>query len=396
MSPLPRIAIVMTGAPRSLPDLSGAHAARVAELRTFAEVDLFLHAWRPDEPWSPEVLDAVERLGPHTVSFDDPWSRADTTLWPGYEPDDGVTGRLNNFVGMWASAARGFALAEAEEERRGRPYDLVIRTRPDLLWDLPGETGAVLRDGRNRIPRIYSAGPSPADVAAVLSRADAGTYFRIADRLDELDRRLRSRGLTAFVAEYALEEYLDWQGVRWEEFRSPLVIVRLNGDLHWFRCGPEHRAYHAARSSITYHGDGLPRTASTDAFAPERIAADLAINVFTGAPVPDGLPERVSSVWRGVHAGDPSAMRRAVRLADGIPALRRRPASLAPIGIAHQAGHLLRRKGVSRRDLVRQSPARMLRLGIGVARYRLEAHLRDRRWIRRLTAVTVDPRPRPW
>lgn len=392
----PALPWLMTGAPRSLPRLLKALQARFAELGSRAEVDLFLHSWRPGEGWSPEVTAAIEALGPRSVDSDERWVRDMPLPWPGWVGDDEVTARLESFVAMWASAARGFAPMSTEENRRGQRYDWVIRTRPDLLWDIAGEFSATLRDGINRIPRIYCASPAPADVAAVLSRDDAERYFALYPHMHDLDIRVKAKGLGAFVAEYALEVYLDWQGVRWSEFPSPLVIVRTNGDLHWFRIGAGHRAYYAARSAMAYQGDNLPLSESTDILNVPRITTDLSMHLFNGGTVPEGFAERVTAVWHQVREADPAAMRMALRLADGISELRRRPASLAPVGIAHQTGHLLRAEGARRLTLFAGSPRRMIILALRILRYRVEERLAARRWFRRLASPRADRNRSPW
>lgn len=244
----PRVAVLFAGQLRTMPILELFYRRSLTSLRAAADVDIFFHAWQGPQPHSIEAISAVTRLQPVESSLEDVFRRTGSLPWLGTEPAGDADAIAASFEPMWKSLAAGFELIVRTEAKLGAEYDWIIRTRPDVAWDLPGEFARAVIGGRSRLARRIAAHRSAHDVAAVLRREDANTYFSTGKNVKETLHSYYLNHYRTFVSEFAFNLQLDRLGMAWDSFVSDVHIVRLSGDHFKIRQDPDFFALGATRA----------------------------------------------------------------------------------------------------------------------------------------------------
>ncbi|MCD4526936.1 hypothetical protein [Nocardioides sp. cx-173] len=305
-----RIAVLMAGELRTLSRLERAHGQWLGNLRTRHEVDLFVHSW--EQTASPPAalaanLRALARLEPSSTVVEPQPDLPDEVVFPssstGIEIDDR---RSRHFASMWRSLERGYTLVRGHESHRNGPYDLVVRTRPDVLWNVEGEVERAIRSGRSRLPRRLASRLTPSDLAGVLVRSDADTLFGLYGAIPAFREAYLEYGYRTFVAEFALGFYVDRVGLRWDPFLSDLVVLRESGSKVWFRQDPAAYALQATRPLVSPDGDALQVTRELGFAA--RVRSDLHANLGAGGHGLDELAELAVAAHELMGRRDPQAL----------------------------------------------------------------------------------------
>jgi hypothetical protein len=305
-----RVAVLMSGELRTLWRLEPLHAQWLERLRAHYDVDLFVHSWGAREAPRGRLgrnQQALLNLGPQETVIEPQPALDVADVFVASTSRAGVDDRrAKNFALMWASLERCFELARARERDFGSPYDLVVRTRPDLLWDVPSEVARCLASGRSRLPRRLASIVTPSDVAAVTTRSDASVLFRLYSAIPDFKPDYEGYGYRSFVAEFALGFYLKRVDVSWDGFASDLVLLRESGKRIWFRQDAPNFAMQATRSLISDDGDAL--TMPPDRPFVSRLKIDIAANVGCEEAELNRLAELSATVHELMRRRDPGAL----------------------------------------------------------------------------------------
>lgn len=371
-----RVAIVMTGHLRSLGRLRRQHERILARTRRSNDVELFIHTWAdPNERESVEAL--VEELLPSAIQVDAPVVFDDRHLLPpGMAQREADTAIAQRFVSMWTSIARGYELSR-QAERAADPFDVVVRTRPDVLWNIAHELERY--EGTARFARYHAGIPEPSDLGFIVPRDRADEVFRLPTRIHEWAGAYRHYGYRVLVPEFALGYYLAWAGLPWDAAKWDAVLIRPDGERRWFDGDPDSRAYKSGRGIHKRFGDGLPYGDGAPTAA-ERIRAEVRFNVMPRSIGDEELVAQVPQLVEATESGDPEVVRAL------LSSLRRARGRLVRVMLA---GMLLGASSTS--ALVRQAP----RYPFGVIRLALTmGGFLMRRWVRRFrSSLQLGLRP---
>ena len=252
-----RVAVLFSGHLRTGSALAEFHWDTLQRLSGLASVRVFVHSWisSDDSLEHAKVQEFCEHLSVEANNF-----QVETPRHFAPVRHLGVRGRPSasrlaaGSQSMWAGVAAAYALAVRDETLRAETYDLFIRTRPDAVWDMIGETARSLESGRSYLPRRTAVGVMPSDTAGVLTRRDAATYFGDLHDRHVIESVLLSSQMESFVPEYVLGHYLAGRGVEWQPFSDPVMLYRNDSKRVAIRSDPLYLRYMTCRAYML-HGD---------------------------------------------------------------------------------------------------------------------------------------------
>jgi hypothetical protein len=329
---------------------------------------LFVHTWQ-DDAEDPVVRHALDALRPVSVRRDPPISVDAEQILPvgtaNRAADAEVAARL---ASMWTSIGRGLDLVE-EAETDGARFDVIVRTRPDVLWDIAGELSRY--DGRARFARYHAARPQPSDLGFIVPRADADTVFRVAERLPDLATEYPRYGYRILVPEFVLGHVLDTATIRWVAAGWDAVVVRPDGQELWFDGDPDSRAFksgrgiHESRGDALAYGEHAPATSA-------RIATEVAFNIGDRGPGDRELIAASPALVQAMGDGDPAVAGALVS------AFRHPPGRLGRVMLTGMILDARRRWPGEIDGALRRHPVTTFRLAMAATGFV------SRRWLRRL------------
>ena len=242
-----RIGVVLFGHLRSYKDTHSSFEKLKKELSQKGEVDFFCHTWDIKESLSPAWWKANEKnnaLPPlvdeaELVSMYAPAGYQIEASRQFEEPELGIKS-LTSLAGMCSmlySQLRAFELLKKHEEKTGQPYDVVVKTRYDLLYDLAPDFAA-LPGLSIQYDCIYLPSSNPyelagafSDVFAIGSRRQMQSYFSFNDNLDEAAQIYKEKGYREMIPELFMSVYLKNRNVPIREASGIRIqILRANGE----------------------------------------------------------------------------------------------------------------------------------------------------------------------
>jgi len=242
-----RIGVVLFGHLRSYKDTHSSFEKLKKELSQKSEVDFFCHTWDIKESLSPAWWKTNEKnnaLPPlvneaELVSMYAPAGYQIEASRQFEEPELGIKS-LTSLAGMCSmlySQLRAFELLKKHEEKTGQPYDVVVKTRYDLLYDLAPDFAALpglsIQNDCIYLPSSnpYELAGAFSDVFAIGSRRQMQSYFSFNDNLDEAAQIYKEKGYREMIPELFMSVYLKNRNVSIREASGIRIqILRTNGE----------------------------------------------------------------------------------------------------------------------------------------------------------------------
>jgi len=216
-------------------------------LQQSGQVDVFCHTWNIEESVTPswwkenkpgnpppatvsnnqieESFNPVEFIIESSRQFDD----------NGYNIPSSVP--FTGVLSMLHSQYEAYRLLKEYEQGKGFQYDVVLKTRYDLLYEIASEFSDLVNDSAsNEALYIPSSNPyeligSGSDIFAMGSRNSIEKYFSFCSNFKEAVSNYANKGYSQFLPELCMSDYLEKTGVKKRELASlRLHILRMNGD----------------------------------------------------------------------------------------------------------------------------------------------------------------------
>ena len=242
-----RIGVVLFGHLRSYKDTHSSFEKLKKELSQKGDVDFFCHTWDIKESLSPAWWKTNEKNNPlpplvdeaELVSMYAPAGYQIEASRQFEEPELGIKS-LTSLAGMCSmlySQLRAFELLKKHEEKTGQPYDVVVKTRYDLLYDLAPDFAALpglsIQNDCIYLPSSnpYELAGAFSDVFAIGSRRQMQSYFSFNDNLDEAAQIYKEKGYREMIPELFMSVYLKNRNVPIREASGIRIqILRTNGE----------------------------------------------------------------------------------------------------------------------------------------------------------------------
>ena len=242
-----RIGVVLFGHLRSYKDTHSSFEKLKKELSQKSEVDFFCHTWDIKESLSPAWWKTNEKnnaLPPlvneaELVSMYAPAGYQIEASRQFEEPELGIKSLISlaGMCSMLYSQLRAFELLKKHEEKTGQPYDVVVKTRYDLLYDLAPDFAALpglsIQNDCIYLPSSnpYELAGAFSDVFAIGSRRQMQSYFSFNDNLDEAAQIYKEKGYREMIPELFMSVYLKNRNVPIREASGIRIqILRTNGE----------------------------------------------------------------------------------------------------------------------------------------------------------------------
>lgn len=242
-----RIGVVLFGHLRSYKDTHASFEKLKRELLQTGDVDFFCHTWDVKESLSPAWWKTNEKnnaLPPlvdeaELISMYAPAGYQIEASRQFEEPELGIRSLtpLAGMCSMLYSQLGAFKLLKIREEETGQQYDVVIKTRYDLLYDLAPDFAALpglsVENDCIYLPSSnpYELAGAFSDVFAIGSRRQMQSYFSFNDNLNEAAQIYKEKGYREMIPELFMSVYLKNKGVPvYEASGIRIQILRANGE----------------------------------------------------------------------------------------------------------------------------------------------------------------------
>jgi hypothetical protein len=239
-----RIAIVLFGHLRSYRQTIFSFENLKNILSRSGNVDVFCHTWdieesvtaawwkehKPDEP-PPAIVDVrkIEQIYSPALYSVEPSRQFDDK---GYSVNSKIP--IPGILSMLYSQMRAFNLLEEYEKQNGFKYDVVVKTRYDLLYEIAGDfANCVSADDGIFLPSSnpYELIGSCSDIFAIGSRKSMEEYFGFCVNFKEALVIYQRKGYQQLLPELCMTVYLDHKNIKRQELHGlRLHILRMSGE----------------------------------------------------------------------------------------------------------------------------------------------------------------------
>jgi hypothetical protein len=242
-----RIGLLLFGHLRSYKDTYSSFGKLKKTLMQEGEVDVFCHTWDIKESLSPAWWKTNENnniLPPlvdeaELVSMYAPGQYQIETSRQFEEPELGINSSIPiaGMCSMLYSQLQAFKLLKKHEQQHGFQYDIIIKTRYDLLYEIAPPFAKLLQIALdNKCIFLPSSNPyelagAYSDIFALGGRAEMEKYFLFNDHLIEAASIYGEKAYREMVPELFMSVYLKNENVPMREtvgFR--IHILRMNGE----------------------------------------------------------------------------------------------------------------------------------------------------------------------
>ena len=242
-----KIGLVLFGHLRSFRNTHSSFQQLRDVLKSVGEVDIFCHTWdieesvtvawwkehKPDDP-PPSTVNAGEIISIYKpVQYLVEPSRQFEN--PGYEIDSTIP--VAGILSMLHSQKQAFDLLTDYEKQNNFRYDVIIKSRYDLLYEIASSFAQVpSRSVSGNCLFLPSSNPyeltgSSSDVFAIGPRLLMEQYFTFCDNFKEAIALYKDKGYRHFVPELCMTIYLDHTRVNHEELSGLRIhILRSSGE----------------------------------------------------------------------------------------------------------------------------------------------------------------------
>ena len=242
-----RIGLVLFGHLRSFRAAHESYKSFLATLEQVGDVDVFCHTWdiaesvtaswwKEHEPGDkpPATVNASEIEEKYNPAryFIEPSRQFDDS---GYNVNSSIP--VAGILSMLHSQREAFRLLEQHSEEKSVRYDVVLKSRYDLLYEIapsfPQVISECLKNNCLYLPTSnpYELGGSYSDVFVIGPLQLIKEYFSFADNFKFALDSYRQKGYGMFLPEHCLTLYLREKSLMLRELSGLRIqILRLNGD----------------------------------------------------------------------------------------------------------------------------------------------------------------------
>lgn len=236
-----RIALLFSGHVRSLRYIVRRQRRNIERLKREHDVCVFLHTWAErdgghsswwrsaSDPVDLSEIDqrAISLLEADAVSISSPPHIHDSQLlYAGWRRDPQDLATAQNMAAMWLGISNCFSTAIRYEKRSDCSFDLFIRSRPDLLWNITREVSNYKADHITRFPRRAAASVTVSDLCFLANRDVYSELAKFVDRIPDWRNAYQEFGYPKIVPEYALNFYINLYVGGWKPFTTDLALIR--------------------------------------------------------------------------------------------------------------------------------------------------------------------------
>ena len=242
-----KIGLILFGHLRSFRAAHDSYKQFLKTLQQSGDVDVFCHTWdieesvttswwkehKPNDP-PPATVNAKEiedAYHPKLYSiessrqFDDSEYNVQSVI-----PVAGILSMLH-------SQHQAFELLKEYETKKDNRYDVVIKARYDLLYEISNDFDKIIMEGNKDstlyLPssNAYELAGSSSDIFAIGGRNEVEKYFSFCDHFKDAVELYVKKGFRQMTPELCMTLYLDHLEVKRKELTGlRLHILRMNGD----------------------------------------------------------------------------------------------------------------------------------------------------------------------
>ena len=242
-----KIGLILFGHLRSYRQTLSSFNILKETLQQTGQVDLFCHTWNIEESvtvswWKDHKPDDPPPATVNNRQIEDSYKPVKYIIEPSRQFDDrgyNVQSSIPvaGILSMLHSQQEAFHLLKKYETAQGFQYDVILKTRYDLLYEIAPEFSKVINEcAANKTIYLPSSNPyeligSSSDIFAIGSRDEIERYFSFCNNFNEAVLFYNGKGYRQFLPEFCMTVYLEKIGVRKEELtRLRLHILRMNGE----------------------------------------------------------------------------------------------------------------------------------------------------------------------
>ena len=242
-----KIALVLFGHLRSYRQTLSSFNKLKETLQHSGEVDVFCHTWNIEESvtaswWKEHKPDNPPPATVSNEQIEESFNPVKYVIEPsrqfdgsGYDfpssiPFAGILSMLHSQHGV-------YSLLKEHELSQGIKYDVILKSRYDLLYEIAPGFGNVVRDClTNETLYIPSSNPyeligSGSDIFTIGSRNSIEKYFNFCNNFKEAVSYYAGKGYRQFLPELCMTDFLEKIGIKKKELKGlRLHILRMNGD----------------------------------------------------------------------------------------------------------------------------------------------------------------------
>ena len=242
-----KIGLVLFGHLRSYRQTLSSFNKLKETLQQSGQVDVFCHTWnieesvtaswwkehKPDNP-PPATVSDKEIEGSFTPIkyIIEPSRQFDDS---GYDIQSSIP--IAGILSMLHSQYEAWRLLKEYEASQQFQYDVILKSRYDLLYEIAPDFSNVVRDSATEqtfyVPSSnpYELIGSASDIFAIGSRNSMEKYFSFCTEFKEAVSFYASKGYRQFLPELCMTDYLGRTGIKKKElYGLRLHILRMNGD----------------------------------------------------------------------------------------------------------------------------------------------------------------------
>jgi hypothetical protein len=242
-----KIGLVLFGHLRSYKQTLTSFQQLINQLQQSGKVDVFCHSWDIEESvtaswWKEHKTDDPPPATINAEEIKEKYQPVRFIIEPSKEFDD-TAYKINSSVSiagilsMLHSQRRAFELLVNYEKESGFRYDVVIKTRYDLLYEIAPVFSVQVNEciARNCVylpsSNPYELAGSSSDIFALGSRREMEKYFSFCNNFKMAADAYFNDGYCQLIPELCMSAYLNKTGVKKEELTGlRLHILRMNGE----------------------------------------------------------------------------------------------------------------------------------------------------------------------
>lgn len=242
-----KIAILLSGHLRSFRKTQSSFLQFKNSLEQFGTVDVFCHTWDIEESvtaswWKEHSLNDPPPATVRRLDIEDAYQPVKLIIEPTVHFDDStykidVTIPVAGMLSMLYTQRRAFELLEQYERHNNFQYDMIIKTRFDLLYELAPEFNNCIKECID-LDCIYLPSSNPyelsgssSDVFAIGSRKEMEKYFSFSNNFRQATEAYQKAGYRRLTPELCMTFYLQQAGVNRKELAGiRLHILRMNDE----------------------------------------------------------------------------------------------------------------------------------------------------------------------
>jgi len=242
-----RIGLVLFGHLRSFRFTHDSYKELIKILKETGEVDVFCHTWDIEESvtaswWKEHKPGDVPPATVNAKEIEEKYQPVKYIIEPSKQFDNNAyqinsTIPIAGILSMLYTQQRAFELLKEYESQKGLSYDVVIKARYDLLYEIgPGFKDTIQDCASSNVVYLpssnaYELAGSYSDIFAIGRRDVMEDYFSFCTCFNKAIQFYNDAGYKQFLPEFCMTVYLTKLNIKIKELTNlRLHILRMSGD----------------------------------------------------------------------------------------------------------------------------------------------------------------------